>query len=254
MKEMSLMPIAPMQMQMQQPGEYSGRVAWQIPPPPKVRIEEILQLLLLVVLSIYMTCHMLFLPIEALSLAFGLDPDFKQMLTAMIIMYAIKYIVVFIMFYCSYHHTNLWITHHHIVLYIFSAICLLTTCFATWFIVVSDEEMRKIGFGPIIDHPFFYDFIGFAASGVIGTVYIFYLACTKPPTVYSLIPAQEPSAVFNPEALSFPGLYQPEMMQTPPTQPQYPSLPAFEYPGVFQPTPLRPEVPKAQVPIYVVQN
>ncbi len=163
-----------------------------IPPPAPVRIEEILRLLLFVCLAVYAVCHMLFIPIEILLFALcHHDPDMKHIRDMLYFLYGSKYICVLLMFYCVYHHTNLWQKHHHILLYIFSVICLLVTGFFTWMIIIGDEEMRKHGFGPIYDHPFYYDFIVFVICGVQGVIYIFYLACTHPPANIMMFPTYQ---------------------------------------------------------------
>ena len=164
-----------------------------IPPPKPIRIEEILRLILFLFLSLFMVCHLLFLPIEILVMALCHDPDLKAEFNFLLICYIAKYVSVLLMFYCVYHHTNLWINHHYILLYLFSFICLIVTAFFVWMVIMAEVAFTRMGFGPIYDHPVYYDFMGYCLCGIFGTIYIFYLACTKPPTMYSMIPSYDPT-------------------------------------------------------------
>jgi len=158
--------------------------------PRPVRIEEILMLLLFVCLGIYAVGHMLFIPIEILVIAFCLDPDLKKDVIWICFFYLIKYISMGFMFYCAYHHVQLWNRHHRLVLYLMATFCILSTGIYVFFTIMMEEGLRRHGFGPIYDHPIFYDLVGFIVCGVQGFIYILYIACTKPAT-YFLIPAYD---------------------------------------------------------------
>ena len=161
-----------------------------IPPPKPVRIEEILRLILLLFLCLFLVSHLLFIPIEVLIMALCHDEHLKQEFNFLLVIYISKYICVLIMIYTAYHHTNLWMDHHHITLYILSIICLIVTGFFVWMVILAEEAFKRMGFGPIYEHPVYYDFMAFCICGIFGTIYIFYLACTMP-KMYSPIPSYD---------------------------------------------------------------
>jgi hypothetical protein len=167
-----------------------------IPPPKPVRIEEILRLITFLFLALFLCCHLLFIPIEVLVMALchsdvALRPEFNFLL----VIYISKYVIVIIIQYCAYHHTNLWMDHHHVTLYIFSILCLIVSAFFVWMVIEAELAFKRMGFGPIYDHPIYYDFMGFCIVGIFGTIYIFFLACTKP-QMYSMVPQYDPSQEF----------------------------------------------------------
>lgn len=165
------------------------------PPKGTVACEEVTRVFMFLFVATYMIGHMLFLPIEFLFLAFLTEKGLEQALYTMIAIYAAKYIGVIMWVYTAYHHKQLWTMHSHWELYLFGVYTLGLTAFYGWMVFSSDAFYRKHGFGPIYDHPLFYDIIGGCVCGVLATFYIFYMACTKPVTSgYSLIPIADPSA------------------------------------------------------------
>lgn len=241
-----------------------------VPPPEKIRIEEILRMLLYVPLGVYMVAHMLIIPIEVLVIALIQDPYFKAFHFFIYSIFVAKYVCVGIMFYCAHHHTNLWLMHSHWLLYFFATICLLVTGFFGWFVIETDYEMRKHGFGPIIDHPFYYDFIGFTVCGVLGCIYIFYLGCTKPPMQYSFAPMYDPYMLYKkprspyqmandyqykpiPSVETQPMPVQPELKPEPKVE-EKSNYPTIEEPTVFQPAYRQPIRQAKKVPIYFVPS
>ena len=153
-----------------------------LPAPVEVKIEEILRLFLLISLTIYMICHILFIPIEILLAALCVDMEPKSSLGFFVFFLFLKYLCVLIMFYCAYRHNALWNEHTHWDLYLFGTICFLVTAMFAAGIIIADILLKKVGFGGVMNHPFFYDFIGFSICGIQGFVYMVFMACIKSPT------------------------------------------------------------------------
>jgi len=163
---------------------YMAPTPMAIPPPAKFRCEEILRLFLFICLCVYAVGHILFIPVELLMVAFCHDPDLHAAANMLYILYGVKYVAVLLMFYCAYHHTNLWQKHHHYVLYAFGILIGIVTGFFVFMIYQAHEQLKIHGFGHVYDHPFYYDFVCFMVCGIQGVFYIFYLACTHPPALY----------------------------------------------------------------------
>ena len=204
-----------------------------IPPPAPVRIEEILQLFLLVSLTIYLVCHIMLIPIEVLVIALCHDPALVKELTILYSIYGAKYVATFVMLYCAYHHTNLWKNNSHFVLWFLSAFCLIVTGVFSWGVIVANEFFVKHNFKPVYDHPIFFDFIGFDVCGVQGVIYLAYLAATHPgPSSayegYQMVPN-----------MVFMGPHAMREMQT---------VSQLEAPKVEVPKPVQPEAPKPVQP------
>ena len=155
-----------------------------------VKIEEILRLMTFLLLTMYSFCHILFIPIEFMIIVICQDPDLKTTMYAIIGVFAVKYASVVIMFYCAYHHSQLWNAHSHIELYLFGGFCFITTTIFFLAVFIASGVFHQIGIGSVFDHPFFYDFLGFIACGYPAIIYILYMACTKPAeTKYFLVPS-----------------------------------------------------------------
>lgn len=209
-----------------------------------VKIEEILRLLVFVIITLYAVCHMLFIPIEFMVISFCLDPDLKGVLYFICILFGVKYIIMVLMFYTLYHHENLWKAHSHWELYLFAVLTLGVTGFYTYLIYTADEQFRKFGFGSVFDHPFYYDFIGLGCCGLLGSIYILYMACTKPVAIeYFMVPSFDPYHNMQPMQMQ----YQTEMM---PFQPQIEEAPKVE--RIIRPVEQKPLMPAMSMPIYYI--
>ncbi len=180
-------------MQIQDYPYYSQPIAQPFAPQAKeLKLEEVLRMLLFVLIGVYLMAHILFIPIEVLIFALFQDPALKREMYFIIGVYAGKYISIIIMFYAAHYHDTLQERHSHIELYIFSAICAAATGFFAFVIYNANEGFEHMGFASVFEHPVFYDFIGFACCGFLGTIYLFYMACTHPNKTaghYTVLPA-----------------------------------------------------------------
>lgn len=173
------------------------------PDPKEVKCEEIIRMIMFVLVGIYLVAHILFIPIEILLVALVHDNAFSNQMYVIIGVYAAKYICLIIIFYAAHHHTALYESHSHIILYLFSFICLAVTGLFTFLLYEAEKMFIHMGFGTIFQHPIYYDFIGFAACGSLGCIYLFYMACKHPKkTAYYAVPAFDPYSVFTPVPMS----------------------------------------------------
>lgn len=213
-----------------------------------LQIEEFLELLLFLCVCTYFVCHMLFIPLEVLAVGFLLDIDFVPALAFFCAVLFGKYATLFMMLYGAFHHTALWKGHHYATLGFFGISCLLVSALLSYFVYSVDAGFRRIGFAPITEHPFLWDFVGYVICGVQGFIYFIYMSCTAPPAQeyayahYSAVPQMELM-----QSSSMMNEFQPILVQP---QPPEEIIPQAVPQNVFVPKPKKPERVARKVPVY----
>ena len=99
-----------------------------------VKMEEVLRFFFFFSVAVFLVSHILFIPLEFLAFAFAHDPELKNLLTMLYVLYGSKYVSVLIMLYCAYHHRKL-VKDEKPILWICCVVCLAVTSYFGWLVI-----------------------------------------------------------------------------------------------------------------------
>ncbi len=150
---------------------------------PGDTVDSVLKNILRIVLIAYGVGHVLFVPIEFVAVTICYDPAIMPYFFAFLGVLFVKYLILWLLTSALSDTGSYSSKCCAISLVLFFV---LSTVAGAGIVYLVAVEVKQLGFGSVIDSPYFLDFLGFCLCTIFGSIYVIYgMPATKQQVWYT---------------------------------------------------------------------